>query len=65
MEISSDKIKQSHKLLFLLDDGWRYEKRELLDFLKDKVDFKVITHDYSTHEKLQGDFQVVRIDPSP
>lgn len=46
------------KFLFLIDDGWRYDRREMLYYLKGKLDFDVATYDPLTYEKLSDDFQI-------
>lgn len=57
--------KSPKKFLFLVDDGWRYERRELLYFLKGKVSFDIATHEESTFRYFSGDFKVHRIDVHP
>ncbi len=46
------------KYLFLLDDGWRCEKLDLLYYLKGKIDFGIATHDKATWNRLKDDFSV-------
>lgn len=49
------------RFLFLIDDGWRFERRELLDFLKGNIDFGVATHDDASYERLKDRYDIVRI----
>ena len=50
---------QSKRLLYVLDDGWRYEKQELVYFLKERdVKIDIVTHDQQTYDGLKGDFNV-------
>ena len=53
------------KYLFLVDDGWRYERRDLLYYLKGKVPFDIATHEETTFRKLSGDFKVFRLETCP
>ncbi len=49
------------KFLFLIDDGWRYEKREVLYHLKEQLSFDIATHDEMTSQVLGEDFCVWKI----
>jgi hypothetical protein len=49
------------EFLYLVDDGWRYERRELLLHLKKTLSFDVATHDEKTAGELKGDFRVHRL----
>lgn len=46
------------RFLFLVDDGWRHEKREILRYLRGRIRFEVITHDPMTVEALRHDMPV-------
>ncbi|MDP7024895.1 MAG: hypothetical protein QGH42_11735 [Kiritimatiellia bacterium] len=53
------------RYLFLIDDGWRYEKLDLLLYLRDKLTIDVATHDELTEQTLKKDMPVVRIPRFP
>ncbi len=46
---------RNKKCLFLVDDGWRYEKREMVSYLAEHLDIDIATHDRLTSETLQHD----------
>jgi len=53
------------EFLYLVDDGWRYERRELLFHLKKTLSFDIATHDEQTASELQGDFRVHHLKKNP
>ncbi|MEM7390859.1 MAG: hypothetical protein AAF492_00805, partial [Verrucomicrobiota bacterium] len=53
------------RYLFMADDGWRYERRESLKYLNDKLDMHVATHDPGVAKMLEEDFEVVLLPLSP
>jgi len=53
------------KFLFLIDDGWRHEKKEILLFLRDYISFDIVTHDPMTLDMLKNDFSVTLIPVFP
>jgi len=57
--------KSPKKFLFLVDDGWRHEKKEILLFLRDYISFDIVTHDQMTLDMLNGDFSVTLIPVYP
>jgi len=50
------------KFLFQVDDGWRYDRSEVLNYLKGKLDFDIVTYDDLTYEKLRDDFNVIKLE---
>jgi hypothetical protein len=52
----------NRRFLFLVDDGWRHEKKEILLFLRRYVRFEAVTHDPLTVKAL-GDEIPVRLIP--
>lgn len=64
---SSSIVKQNKKdeILFLLDDGWRHEKRVILDYLAARLPIHVITHDPWTYELLMANYQVTLLPVVP
>lgn len=50
------------KTLILFDDGWRHEKLDLFAYMRDRVDFDLVTHDRDTYEKLKDTYTVHRIE---
>ncbi len=46
------------RFLFLVDDGWRHEKKEILLFLRRYVRFEVVTHDPLTVKALGDEIPV-------
>jgi hypothetical protein len=53
------------KYLFLVDDGWRYEKLDLLLYLRDKLNIDVATHDDLTEQTLSKHMSVIRVPRFP
>ena len=53
------------KFLYLVDDGWKYERRELLDYLGKDLSFDVATHDEQTARELGRDFTVHKLEKFP
>ena len=54
------------KFLFVIDDGWRYERRDALRYLKDNgVEFEIVTHVDSSYEHLKENFNVRKIQRHP
>jgi hypothetical protein len=49
------------RYLFLIDDGWRCEKLDLLRYLKGELAFDIATHDEATREELKDEFTVRKI----
>ncbi|MEA2014782.1 MAG: hypothetical protein U9N38_05710 [Thermodesulfobacteriota bacterium] len=50
------------RYLFLIDDGWRQEKLDLLRYLNGKVDFDIATYDQATFDTLKDDFKVIKLE---
>ncbi len=53
------------RILFLIDDGWRHEKRVILDYLVERLPIRVITHDPWTKEIFDKytDTTLLAVDP--
>ncbi len=49
------------KIAVLIDDAWRYEKHDILSFLRRHLDFDIITHDDMTAQLLGDAFTVHRL----
>lgn len=56
---------RSKRYLFLVDDGWRHEKKEILLFLRAYITFDIVTHDPMTQDMLKDDFKVTLIPVTP
>lgn len=59
------KEKPNKKFLFLVDDGWRQEKKEILLFLRSYIHFEVVTHDEMTYRELRDELPVRLIERIP
>jgi hypothetical protein len=53
------------RFLFLDDEGWRQEKREIFAFLKGKIDFGIATHSELVFQSLRDDFTVTKLPVFP
>ena len=60
-----DGERKEPKLLYLLDDGWRHEKRVILDYLYERLPLRVITHDPATHAQLADEKDVRLLNVAP
>lgn len=45
-------------LLFLIDDGWRYEKRQIIRYLREYIPLKLLTHDRQTYDKFRREYDI-------
>lgn len=47
------------EVLFLFDDGWRYEKKVIMRYLRNRLSFSIATHNRLTYEELRQDYDTM------
>ena len=62
----TDPRTEQRRFLFLVDQGWRIEKQELLRYLQERgLTFEVATHNELSCQSLQEDFDTIRLPVHP
>jgi hypothetical protein len=58
-------MEKKKRFAFLTDDGWRYEKEDLFNYLRGRIEFEILTHDALTADCLQDSYPVRRLPTYP